>query len=205
MRFLSVLLAITCLTLSLPARAALTITFWSHELGGEFPHAFFTLSGTIDANGVPVDANYGFTAKSVSPALLFGTVPGRLDIADRRYIESSDAQFSLVLTDAQYADILQLISAWDEKTGDAHYNLNRRNCVHFIKEAARRLGLTDLDHPKLMKRPRSYLDAVEAANAGRIVPIDLRGKEYYRRLEGGTAMPTMSRPDMAQPRSTPPH
>ena len=48
-----------------PAWAAVTITFWSHELGNSFPHAFFTLRGVPDAGGAPVDANYGFTAKSV--------------------------------------------------------------------------------------------------------------------------------------------
>jgi len=140
-----------------PAWAAVTITFWSHELGNSFPHAFFTLRGVPDAGGAPVDANYGFTAKSVSPKLLMGTVAGRLDISKPFYIAGSDAQFSVVLTDAQYNAVLGLVAAWDEKTGDAHYNLNQRNCVHFVKEAARIAGLTDLDRPKLMKKPRSYL------------------------------------------------
>ena len=198
MRFLHILLFFGLFILPLPAQAAVTITFWSHELGGDFPHTFFTLRGTIDGNGMPVDANYGFTAKSVSPAILFGTVPGRLDIADLRYIETSDAQFSLVLTDSQYADILQLISAWDEKTGNSRYNLNRRNCVHFIKEAARRLGLTGLDQPKLMKRPRSYLDAVEAANTGRVIPVDMKGKEYLRRSADAPSEPATP-PAMAAP------
>ena len=79
-----------------PAWAAVTITFWSHELGNSFPHAFFTLRGVPDAGGAPVDANYGFTAKSVSPKLLLGTVAGRLDISKPFYIAGSDAQFTLV-------------------------------------------------------------------------------------------------------------
>ncbi len=33
-----------------------------------------------------------------------------------------------------------MVAAWDEKTGDSHYNLNQRNCVHFVQEAARRIG-----------------------------------------------------------------
>lgn len=181
MRFLHLLLVFGLFTVSVPARAAVTITFWSHEFGSDFPHTFFTLRGTIDGNGMPVDTNYGFTAKAVTPAILFGTVAGRLDIADPRYIETSDAQFSVILTDRQYADILQLVSAWDEKTGNSRYSLNRRNCVHFVKEAARRLGLTGLDQPKLMKRPRSYLDAVEAANTGRVIPVNLKGKDYLQR------------------------
>ncbi len=177
------------LAYALPAQAAVTITFWSHELGNSFPHAFFTLRGTVDATGAPVDANYGFTAKSVSPALLMGTVKGRLDISKPFYISTSDAQFSYVMTDAQYADILALVAGWDEKTGDAHYNLNQRNCVHFVQEAARRLGLVGLDHPDLMKKPRSYLKAVAQANTDRVTVIGKGGKAYLASLPPLPAAP----------------
>lgn len=165
-----------------PASASVVITFWSHEFGNDFPHAFFTLRGRPDAGGAPVDLDYGFTAKAVTPALLFGTVPGKLDHVKRGYMEGSDAQFSVVMTDAQYADILALVRAWDDKTGDGHYNLNKRNCVDFVKEAARRVGLADLDHPKLMKRPRSYLLAVEAGNPDRVTRVAMHGKAYLAAL-----------------------
>ena len=179
---------------ALPAQAAVTITFWSHELGNSFPHAFFSLRGTVDATGAPVDANYGFTAKSVSPALLMGTVKGRLDISKPFYIATSDAQFSYVMTDAQYGDILALVAAWDEKTGDGRYNLNQRNCVHFVQEAARRLGLVGLDHPELMKKPRSYLKTVAQANAGRVTVIGQSGKAYLASLP---PLPAAAPPSLA--------
>lgn len=178
----SVLALLICLGVALPARAAVTITFWSHELGNSFPHAFITLRGTPDAGGAPIDANYGFTAKSVTPALLFGSVPGEVEPAKPSYIAGSDAQFSVVLTDAQYAQILHLIAAWDEKTGDGHYNLNNRNCVHFVKEAARIAGLMDLDRPKLMKKPRSYLLSIGEANQSRVAMVGLHGKAYLAGL-----------------------
>lgn len=183
------LAALLCLGAALPAQAAVTITFWSHELGNSFPHTFFTLRGAPDAGGAPVDANYGFTAKSVSPALLFGTVPGRLDIAKPGYMRGSDAQFSVTLTDAQYAQILTLVAAWDDKTGDGRYNLNNRNCIHFIKEAARIAGLTGLDQPKLMKKPRSYLQAVAEANKGRVYAVNLHGDKYLQSLTPVTVAP----------------
>ena len=185
---------------ALSAQAAVTITFWSHELGNSFPHSFFSLRGTIDANGAPVDANYGFTAKSVSPALLMGTVKGRLDISKPFYISTSDAQFSYVMSDAQYADILALVAAWDEKTGDARYNLNNRNCVHFVQEAARRLGLVGLDHPELMKKPRSYLKAVAQANADRVTIIGQNGKAYLASLP---PLPTATAATAAAPAPAP--
>ncbi len=170
------------LGVALPAQAAVTMTFWSHEFGNSFPHAFITLRGTPDAGGPAIDADYGFTAKSISPAILFGTVPGRVEPAPKSYIDKSDAQFAVVLSDAQYAQVLALIAAWDEKTGDGHYNLNNRNCVHFVKEAARVLGLAAIDQPKLMKKPRSYLLAVEAANEGRVTKVNQDGKAYLASL-----------------------
>ena len=176
--FLTLLLAIG---MGQSAQAAITMTFWSHELGNEFPHAFFALRGVPDAGGGPVDVNYGFTAKSLTPAILFGTVQGRLDLATPSYMRRSDVQFSLVLTDAQYAAVLALVREWGE-TGDTRYNLNRRNCVHFVQEAARRAGLSGTDQPALMKKPRSYLRAVAAANPGRVVVLNVDGRDWLDTL-----------------------
>ncbi len=185
MRPLLRLIALLCLCLgyALPAQAAVTITFWSHELGNSFPHAFFTLRGIPDAGGAPVDTNAGFTAKSVSPALLMGPVAGKLDIAKPGYVAGSDAQFSVVMSDAQYVAVLRLVEAWSEGKPDSVYRLSDHNCVTFVKEAARIVGLTGLDQPKLMKKPRSYLKAVVAANAGRVTVLDLNGKAYLTGLQ----------------------
>jgi hypothetical protein len=166
----------------LPAQAAVTITFWSHELGNSFPHAFFTLRGIPDAGGAPVDTNVGFTAKSVSPALLMGPVAGKLDIAKPGYVAGSDAQFSVVMSDAQYEAVLRLVDAWSEGKPDSVYRLSDHNCVTFVKEAARIVGLTGLDQPKLMKKPRSYLKAVLAENTARVTPVGLHGKAYLATL-----------------------
>lgn len=176
------LLALLWLLIAMPAHAAVTMTFWSHEFGNSFPHAFFTLRGTPDAGGPPIDTSYGFTARTLTPAILMGTVAGKLEVGARGYIASSDARFSVVLTDAQYAQVRALAAAWDAKTGDSRYNLNKRNCIHFVKEAARTIGLSGLDHPTLMKRPRSYLLAVAAANRAAITTIDLPGKTYLTML-----------------------
>lgn len=165
-----------------PAQAAVTITFWSRDFGNYFPHAFFMLRGVPDAGGPPVDASYGFTAKSITPALLFGNVAGRVERPKRGYMEGSHVRFSRTLTDAQYAAILSLIAEWDEKTGDATYNLGRRNCVTFVREAARRSGLATVDFPKLMKKPSSFLRAVATANAAAVTPIEQRGKAYLASL-----------------------
>jgi hypothetical protein len=181
-RLIRSLLLVLAVAVALPAQAAVTITFWSHELGNSFPHAFFTLRGVPEAGGAPVDLNYGFTAKSITPAILFGTVAGRLDIAKPAYMNGSDAQFSVVLSDAQYNAVLALVAAWDDRTGDGRYNLNRRNCVHFVQEAARRAGLVQVEFPQLMKKPRSYLKAVAAANPAQVTLIGQDGKAYLAGL-----------------------
>lgn len=160
-----------------PAQAAVTITFWSQEFGQNFPHAFFSFSGTPDAGGPAVDESYGFTAKAITPALLMGSVGGMIDRPKPSYIAKSNAHFSVVLSDAQYASVRALIDEWGEK-GDTHYNLNRRNCVHFVAEAARRAGLTVVEDRKLMKKPRSFIQSVERANAGRVNVIEQPARAY---------------------------
>lgn len=177
-RLIHALLALLLLVGVAPrAEAAVTITFWSHEFGDDFPHAFFTLTGIPNAGGAPVDVNYGFTAKTITPAILMGTVAGRLDVSKPDYIRRSDAQFAVTLTDAQYADVLALTREWGEE-GDHRYSLNKRNCVHFVQEAARRSGVATLAFPQLMKKPRSYLKAVAAANAGSVRVIGQPGSAY---------------------------
>lgn len=165
-----------------PAQASVTITFWSRDFGNYFPHAFFMLRGTPDAGGAPVDASYGFTAKSVSPALLFGNVKGRVERPKPGYMAGSHVRFARTISDAQYAAILSLVREWDEKTGDATYNLGKRNCVTFVREAARRAGLTMVDFPRLMKKPSSYLRAVVAAQPQAVTVIDRTGKDYLATL-----------------------
>jgi hypothetical protein len=191
-----------CVGFALPAQAAVTITFWSHELGNSFPHAFFTLRGVPDSGGAPVDANFGFTAKSLTPALLMGPVAGKLDIAKPGYIAGSDAQFSVMMSDAQYAAVLALVDAWSEGKPDSVYRLSDHNCVAFVKEAARIVGLTGLDQPRLMKKPRSYLKTVLAGNIGRATPIGLRGKVYLASLPPNVTVPASAQ-DVAERVITP--
>ncbi len=159
-----------------PASAAVVMTFWSHDQDENFPHAFFALKGAPDAGGEPIDANYGFTAKAVTPAILLGTVGGKIEDNKPGYMRRSDARFSIVLTDDQYAAVQSLIAEWTEHS---KYNLNKRNCVHFVAEAARRSGLTVPDLPKLMKKPKSFLLAVGEANPGRVTQLNLDGKAYF--------------------------
>ena len=149
---------------STSAAAAVEIAFYSRELGGNnFPHAFVALRGTVDATGEQVDTSYGFTAKAVTPAILFGSVPGEVIVEGPREIAQSDRQFSLILTDEQYRAVMAVVERWRNRPQPS-YNLNHRNCVHFVAELAQTLGLALGDTHGLMKRPRSFLQHVRSLN-----------------------------------------
>lgn len=148
----------------LPAQAAVEIAFYSRELGGNnFPHAFIHLSGTVDATGEPVDDALGFTATKITPAILFGSVAGEVIVEAPEQISRSDRQFSLTLSDAQYRSVMEVVERWRTRRQPS-YNLNRRNCVHFVGEIAAVLGLRIEGVAKLMKRPRSFLQHVRSLN-----------------------------------------
>ncbi|MGV3479843.1 MAG: hypothetical protein ACO1O3_07825 [Sphingobium sp.] len=157
------LLPLLLLALPWPVAAQVVATFYSHEFGEHFPHAFFILKGKTIAEGTPVDINYGFTPKSVTPAILFGSVAGRLDTADARYIAQSDPQFAVTLSDAQYRAMLAVVERWRTRKSPS-YNLNNANCVHFVGEAAQAAGLKVTFPKALMKKPRSYLQSLIALN-----------------------------------------
>jgi hypothetical protein len=164
-----------------PANASVTITFWSRDFGTYFPHAFFTLNGRPDHGGAVVNESYGFTAKSLSPALLMGTVPGRIDKTADGYILHSHPQFSLVLTDAQFAAVEKLVEDWGDN-GDHHYNLHTRNCVHFVAEAARRSGLNVATPTALMGKPHAFLDSLVPLNRGKVTIVTLPADQYLTQV-----------------------
>jgi hypothetical protein len=147
-----------------PAAAAVEIAFYSRELGGDnFPHAFVSLRGTVDATGEAVDTSYGFTARSVTPALLFGSVSGEVLVEGPRQIARSDRQFSVTLSDEAYRAVMAVVERWRTRPQPS-YNLNRRNCVHFVGELAEAAGLR-VEYPAgLMRRPRSFLHHVRSLN-----------------------------------------
>ncbi len=158
------LAALIWLGLSVPAQAAVEIAFYSRELGGSnFPHAFVRLRGTVDSTGERVDTSFGFTARSVSPAILLRSVAGEVIVEDARQIARSDRKFARMLTDTQYRAAMAVVARWRARPQPS-YNLNRSNCIHFVGEIAESIGLR-VEYPdELMKRPRAFLEAVIRLN-----------------------------------------
>lgn len=145
------------------AQAEVDVTFYSHEFGSSFPHAFIVLKGTVDATGEVVDTNYGFTAKNVSPAILFGSVIGVVESVEPKYIAGSNPHFTVRLDDAGYARLLAKVVEWRDRPQKS-YNLGKRNCVHFAMEAAETVGLKVNRDSDYFKKPRSFLQEVERLN-----------------------------------------
>lgn len=152
-----------------PAQAAVTLTFYSRDMhvglfNIQFPHGFIVLSGMTDA-GVPVDANYGFTATEVTPAIVFGPVDGEIISAKPDYIADARSHFSLKISDDHYQAVMALIAAW-RGAPQPSYDLNSHNCMTFIKATAVAAGLDVSDAPRFMGEPSDFLDDVATRNPG---------------------------------------
>jgi hypothetical protein len=163
LRLILLSLLLFCASLTNPARAEVVVSFYSHDFGDRFPHAFIVLKGKIDATGEVVDANYGFTASSVSPAILLGSVKGEVQTSKPDYIAKSDRQFDVTVDDATYARLMAKVAEWRDREQPS-YSLNKRNCVHFVMELAEVVGLTVNRKSKLFKKPKSFLIEVKGLN-----------------------------------------
>lgn len=161
------LLCLTLLSLMLPpaAQAAVQIHFYSREFGNQFPHAFIIVEGTIDASGEKVAANYGFTAVNVTPGILLGSVKGAVEPLKPAYMAKADRKFTLTLDDAGYARLMRKVGEW-KALKQPSYSLDKRNCVHFVLELAETLGLKVNRKSKFFRKPRSFLEEVQALNPG---------------------------------------
>jgi PPPDE putative peptidase domain len=148
------------------ARADILVGFYSYDLDvgfvTYFPHAFVTLKGKTK-DGRAVDENIGFTAKSVSPAVLMGSVTGVIEVKDAKYITKSDRQFEMTITDAQYDGIKAIEDKWRKLPGKS-YNLSKSNCIHFVADVATYLGLKVDVGKAYVKKPKAFMQRILVLN-----------------------------------------
>lgn len=157
------LLAALALLTPAAASAAVEITFYAREFGSQFPHGFVTLVGTPDRGGERIDTNYGFTATHVSPAILFGSVRGEVSPVGDGYMRGSEAHFALSLTDEEYDRVAATVAQYSSLSQPS-YSLNRRNCVHFIRDVAAALGMRAELPRNLTRRPRAFIELLIREN-----------------------------------------
>ncbi len=165
-RLAVLMLAAVAALAALPAWAAVTVHFQSFNgsvLFGRYPHTFVVLDGTLDATGQRIHENYGFTAKRVSPAILSGPVEHDISIEKEKYITSTNRHFSVTVPDETYWRIRREVDAWRDLPGKG-YDLETRNCIHFVGAIAEIVGLT-VSFPKdLMRKPKAWLNLMTQRN-----------------------------------------
>ncbi|MFW5633367.1 MAG: hypothetical protein ACOCYR_00590 [Erythrobacter sp.] len=165
-RFLARLLALVLFAWSSAALAEVRIHFHSFDgsvLWGRYPHTFIVLEGTLDRTGEPVNENYGFSARKVTPAILSGPVEHMVLAESEKNVKNTNRHFTLVLTDRQYRRIIAEVNAWQNAPGK-YYDLEKRNCIHFVGRMAEILGLK-VDYPAdMLRRPKKWLNHVMAMN-----------------------------------------
>lgn len=176
-RLAALLAALVVALWAAPAAAAVSITFYSKELSTSFPHAFVVLDGTLDRDGSRIAEDYGFSAKTISPAILFGRVKGEV-ISDHEpsYVKASDAHFTITLTDAEYDRVMEAVERW-RGARQPSYDLDKANCIHFVGDLASAIGLDGAPRKGLMRKPRSFLAALTEANRPALAA---RGAVFHR-------------------------
>ncbi|RIV75792.1 hypothetical protein [Pelagerythrobacter aerophilus] len=165
-RLAALILSLVALAWSVGAAADVRMSFHSFNgsvLFGRFPHTFIVLEGTLDETGQPIEENYGFTAKTVSTRLLNEPVEHAVEVEDEKYIQETNRHFTVTLTDAQYWQVRSEVTKWRDAPGK-YYDLDKRNCIHFVGAMARIAGLR-VDYPKdMLRRPKKWLNHITVLN-----------------------------------------
>lgn len=165
-RILSILLAVCTLGWSTPALADVQLSFHSFNgsvLFGRYPHAFIVLEGELEETGQAINENYGFTAKTVSTRILNGPVEHDIMIEEPKYISKTNRHFTVTISDDQYREVIALMRAWRDAPGE-YYDLDTRNCIHFVGEIAKIAGIR-IEYPdNMLRRPKKWLNYITSLN-----------------------------------------
>ena len=164
-RLLLTLLGLFSVLWSVPAAAEVKVHFQSFNgsvLIGRYPHAFVVFDGTLK-DGTRVFENYGFTARKVTPAILNGPVPHNVVSEKAKYVKKTNRHFSVTITDAKYFAMKEEMFRWKNAPGK-YYDLEKRNCIHFVGKMAQMVGLQVSYPKKMLRRPKKWLNHVTALN-----------------------------------------
>jgi hypothetical protein len=151
---------------TVPATADVKVSFHSFSGGfftGRYPHALVAFDGTLDDTGERVHTNYGFSARSAGPAVLAGPVRHGMYTEKDSYLRSTNNHFTITVSDATYRRMMQEMAAWRDAPGN-YYDLDHRNCIHFVGAIAA-LGGLRVDYPaSMIRHPKEWLNHIVALN-----------------------------------------
>jgi len=84
-------------------------------------------------------------------------------IEPAKYIRSTNRHFTVTVSDAQYRAIVAEVARWRDAPG-RFYDLDKRNCIHFVGRIAQMVGLR-VDYPSdMLRRPKKWLNHITALN-----------------------------------------
>ncbi|HMP56477.1 MAG TPA: hypothetical protein PKD92_07890 [Novosphingobium sp.] len=158
-------LIVLSLVMALPAQAQVLLSFHSFNgsmMGGRYPHTFIVMEGTLEADGTPVNENYGYTSVRVTPEILSGDVDATTHIKKQKYITTTNRHFTVPISDAQYRAIVDEVRSW--RDAGRVYNLDTRNCIHFVARIAQIAGLRAEVPRDLTRKPRAWLNLIGRLN-----------------------------------------
>lgn len=145
--------------------AEVDITFHSFNgsvVAGRYPHTFVSMVGTLE-DGTRVKENFGFSAKRTSLAVLNGPVEHTILVEKDKWLTKTNRHFTLTISDQKYREVRALVEAWRNAPGK-YYDLETRNCIHFVGEIARIVGL-EVSYPeKMLRRPKKWLNFITGLN-----------------------------------------
>lgn len=161
----ALLLTFAALLLPTAASADVQVHFQSFNgslFAGRYPHTFVVFEGQL-ADGTVINENYGFSAKVASPAVLAGPVAHTIYIEKPKWIKATNRHFTVTVNDATYARLKAEMVAWRDAPG-RYYELDRRNCIHFVGRMAELVGLK-VDYPReLLRKPKAWLNHIGLLN-----------------------------------------
>lgn len=164
-RFLAMLLSLVAFAWPSAALADVEVHFHSFNgsvLFGRYPHTFVVLEGTLD-DGTRVNENYGFSARRATPAVLRGPVEHMILVEKPKYITTTNRHFTVMLTDAQYRRVRAEMERWRDAPGK-FYDLDTRNCIHFVGTIARIAGLKVSYPADMLRKPKQWLNHITSLN-----------------------------------------
>ena len=164
-RALARLLVLAALLAAWPAQAAVQVSFhsFSGSLFGRYPHAFVVFEGTLEETGAVIKENYGFSATSAGPSVLMGPVKHGMYTEKDKYIRTTNRHFTITVSDATYWRMKQEVAAWRDAPGK-YYDLDTRNCIHFVGAIAQLAGLKIAYPEDMLRKPKRWINHVAALN-----------------------------------------
>ena len=84
-------------------------------------------------------------------------------VEKEKWLTKTNRHFTITMTDEKYREVRALVEAWRNAPGK-YYDLETRNCIHFVGEIGKIVGLEVVYPEKMMRRPKKWLNYITGLN-----------------------------------------